>query len=87
MLTVGDTNLDLTRQLNKILHGISRKEARTCCHSKFLKKQKTNGFYFYLTFVLMNIFGFIKGDKIFFQNLLSSTGSFTPLWRSSATEV
>ena len=29
---------------------------------------------------------FIKGDKIFFKNLLSSTGSFTPLWRSSATK-
>ena len=29
---------------------------------------------------------FIKGDKIFFQNLLSSTGNFTPLWRSSATK-
>ena len=28
---------------------------------------------------------FIKGDKIFFKNLLSSTNSFTLLWRSSAT--
>ena len=29
---------------------------------------------------------FLKGDKIFFKNLLSSTGSFTPLWHSLATK-
>ena len=58
-------NYNALLYINKILHGINRKETRTFCHSKFWKKMKDKWFLFLSNFCFDEHIWFVKASVNF----------------------